>query len=150
MNAVRLYGVHVPHRRADIDPADAVRTAAGFEALDALDETPRVRQHDRLDVERIGRREHRAAAAESARRHRFDQRVDVARMIEMLVRKHDSVELARIARRNVRERAHERAGTGIHVQLRFAEAHPHAAGGAQLPRNDEARAAAAEKENRGR
>jgi len=109
----------------------------------AFDERARIRQHDGLVVESVGRREHGAAPPKSARRHRFDQDVHVAGMIEMLVGEYDRLELARIAGRYVRERAYQRAGARIDVDLRFAESHPHAARGAQLACDDEARAAAA-------
>ena len=149
VHSVRAYRVDVGDRRSQLHAADAVRPGAGFEPLEVRDETPDVRQHHRFDVERIGGREERAAAAKSTRGHRFDERVDVAGVIQMLVGKHDRIELPRIARRNVRERAHQRAGTGIDVNLGLAKTHPHAAGSAQLPRDDEPSAAAAKKQHRG-
>lgn len=92
------------------------------------------------------RREQYAAAAKTAGRHRFDHHVHVARMIEMFVRENDAVEFARIARRNVRECANQSAGTWIDVQLRGAEAHPHAAGRSNLTRDHKSRASGAQEE----
>ena len=147
MQAVGLRGVHVRDRRAQFDVTDAVGARALLQTFDPLGELLRVRQHDRLAVERVGRREHGAARTETAGRHRLDQYVDVAGMVEMLVRQDDRVEFARIARRDVRQRANQGSGPGIDVNAGLAEAHPHSAGGAQLACDDEAGAAAAEKKD---
>src|SRR5579872_5368258 len=95
----------------------------------------------------VPRRQHHSARAPSPLRHRLNHHVDVPGMIEMLVRKNDRVEMSRLARWYVRERAHERTGTGIDVNLRVTEVPPHSARRANLPRDDEARAAGAEEQN---
>ena len=134
--------------RAQFHAADRVRARRRLQTLDALDVRANVGQHHRFVVECIGGRQDRAAPPEAARGHRLGHRVHVGGVVEMLVREHDRVEFPRIAGRNVRKRAYERAGARIHVDLRPAKAHPHAARCAQLARDDEARSAAPEKEDR--
>src|SRR5579864_7080100 len=74
-------------------------------------------------------------------------------MIEVLVRENDRVEFARFAGWNRGERANECAGARVDVNLRYlfgrvAEREPHPARGADLPCDDETRAACPEKANR--
>ena len=149
MHAVGFHRVVMGNRCVHLDVIDAVRAAVGLEHLDALDEALRVGKDGRFSFEGILGREQYAAASKSARGHRLDHRGRICRMIEMFVRERDRRKLARIARRHVRERPHERARPRIDVNLRLAQAKPHAARRTKLARDDKSRAAAAEKENAG-
>ena len=101
MQSMRLRPRARAASRCRVDVADAIRTAARLEMLDPLDETPRVRQHDRLISKASAGASRAPRRPETAGRHRLDQGVDVARMVEVLMREDDCIELARIAGRNV-------------------------------------------------
>ena len=148
MQPVGFHRMLMAHRRAHFDVVDRIRTAALFHDFVARNEMPRIREEDRFALPRITRREQHAARLPAPLRHRFDHRVDIVGVVDVLVREHDRIQLRRTLRRNRAERPYERARSRIEVDLRSTEPHPHAARRANLFGDDETRAAGAEKADR--
>jgi hypothetical protein len=116
----------------------------GREDADARGERLRVPEHDRLGLERVARREQRAAPGGPAARHGLHHRGGVAGVVEVPVRDHQRVHLGRVDLRPGGERPHQRAGAGVHPHGDPAQRPDQPAGVAELGGHREARAGGAE------